>query len=52
MNDIEQRLAAMNEEEAKNCLRELVEALHAEDTDRAYSALREWNLEVDDKDMP
>ena len=45
MNDIQQRIAAMSQGEASDVLLELVTALHAKDTDRAYAILRDAGLE-------
>ena len=50
MNDIQQRIAAMSRAEISTNLLELVTALHAEDTDRAYKVLRDAGLEDDDDD--
>lgn len=47
MNDIEQRIAAMNSEELRNILFLLVDALHDEDTDQCYRVLRDNGLEAD-----
>jgi len=44
-NDWEQRLAAMDATEMECVLTELLPALHAEDTDKAYRVLRAWGLE-------
>ena len=46
-NDVEQRLAALNETELRTILRYLVTALHDEDTDQCYRVLRDWGLEQD-----
>ena len=49
MADIEQALAAMGETELRDCLREIVTALHAEDTDKCYNILCHWGLaNIDD----
>ena len=48
--DLDQALAALTEDEAKDVLGQLVSALHDEDTDRCYTILRHNGLEEIDED--
>jgi hypothetical protein len=44
--DLNQAIAALSEEEAKNLLTELVAALHEENTEKCYDILNSWDLEI------
>ena len=43
--DVEQALAALNENELRTVLSELIHALHDENIDKCYEVLRNWDLE-------